>query len=144
MTPDQIRLVQASFERLAADADGVARAFYGRLFQLDPGLRALFPAELGPQRGKLMQMLAAAVRGLHDLPALLPAVQALGRRHAGYGVHDRHYATVGQALLDTLARGLGADWTPALAQAWAAVYGALAGAMQSASHQPAPGATAAA
>lgn len=132
MTPDQIALVQASFARLAPQADAVATAFYARLFQIDPGLRAMFPVDLGPQRAKLMQMLGAAVRGLDDVPALLPVVAALGRRHAGYGVQPRHYDTVGRALLDTLASGLGADFTPSLRQAWSAVYAALAAAMQAA------------
>jgi hemoglobin-like flavoprotein len=130
MTPDQITLVKASFDRLAPQADAVAAAFYARLFQIAPGLRAMFPADLGPQRAKLMQMLAAAVRGLDDVSALMPAVAALGQRHAGYGVQPGHYATVGQALLDTLQSGLGADFTPALRQAWSAVYGALSDAMQ--------------
>jgi nitric oxide dioxygenase len=131
MTPDPIALVQASFARLVPQADAVADAFYARLFQIDPSLRAMFPADLGPQRAKLMQMLGAAVHGLDDVPALLPVVAALGRRHAGYGVQPRHYDTVGQALIDTLESGLGADFTPALRQAWSTVYGALAGAMQS-------------
>ena len=130
MTPDQIALVQASFARLAPQADAVARAFYDRLFAIDPALRALFPADLTGQRAKLMQMLAAAVQGLSDVPALLPVVASLGRRHAGYGVRREHYATVGQVLLDTLRSGLGADFTPRLAQAWSAVYTALASAMQ--------------
>lgn len=130
MTPDQIVLVQTSFARLVPQADAVAGAFYARLFQLDPTLRALFPAELGPQRAKLMQMLAAAVRGLDDLPALLPVVRSLGQRHAGYGVRPQHYATVGRALMDTLGSGLGSAFTPAMEQAWSAVYTALAGAMQ--------------
>jgi hemoglobin-like flavoprotein len=40
-----------------------------------------------------------------DIPLdqIVPAVQALGRRHAGYGVREPHYATVGEALL----------WSPA-------------------------------
>lgn len=135
MTPDQIALVQASFARLAPQADAVAAAFYARLFQIDPRLRVMFPADLGPQRAKLMQMLAAAVRGLDDVPAMLPVVAALGQRHAGYGVQPGHYATVGQALLDTLQSGLGGDFTPELRQAWSAVYGALSGAMQTGATQ---------
>ncbi|MFO1326805.1 MAG: globin domain-containing protein [Rubrivivax sp.] len=111
----------------------MAQALYTRLFQIDPDLRSMFPADLGPQRAKLMQMLAAAVAGLDDVPALLPVVAALGRRHAGYGVQPPHYDTVGRALLDTLESGLGADFTPALRQAWSTVYAALAGAMQAGS-----------
>ena len=130
MTPRQISLVQATFAPLGGSADAVAQAFYARLFQLDPSLRAMFASDLTTQRAKLMQMLAAALRGLDDLNSLLPTVRSLGRRHAGYGVADAHYDTVGRALRDTLRDGLGAAFTPEIEQAWAAVYAALAGAMR--------------
>jgi hypothetical protein len=38
-----------------------------------------------------MQMLATAVANLHQVERILPALQALGRRHADYGVTDKHY-----------------------------------------------------
>ena len=58
-----------------------------------------------------------------ELPfALVPALEALGRRHAGYGVEGRHYDTVGGALLDTLAECLGRTFTPKVRDAWAALY----------------------
>lgn len=46
-------------------------------------------------------------QGIDNLEPLIPALEALGRRHAGYGVQPKHNATVGQALLDTLQAGLG-------------------------------------
>jgi hemoglobin-like flavoprotein len=54
---------------------------------------------MSEQRKKLMQMLTAAVKGLDRLEQLVPVVQDLGRRHSTYGVVDRHYETVGAALL---------------------------------------------
>jgi hemoglobin-like flavoprotein len=130
MDPRQIQLVQTSFARLAGDADGVARAFYARLFAVDPGLRPMFKHDMSAQRHQLMQMLAAAVNGLDDLESLLPTVTALGARHGRYGVRGSHYAAVGQALIDTLRAGLGDDFTPACEQAWTAVHAALSDAMQ--------------
>jgi nitric oxide dioxygenase len=73
-----------------------------------------------------MQVMAFAVRALRDLDAVVPAVKALGQRHVGYGVKLEHYMTVGAALLWTLERGLGPDFTPEVKAAWAAVYGLLA------------------
>lgn len=130
MTPDQITLVQQSFDLIRPDADAVAVMFYERLFALDPSLRAMFPAQMDEQRRKLMTMLGTAVGGLRKLDALVPAVQDLGRRHAGYGVRDEHYATVGAALIMTLREGLGAAFTPELEAAWGAAFTLLAGAMQ--------------
>ena len=63
---------------------------------------------------------------------LVPAVQALGKRHQTYGVKDAHYDTVGEALLWTLERGLGDGFTPDVKTAWASAYGLLATTMKTA------------
>jgi nitric oxide dioxygenase len=137
ITATQKALVQGSFLAIAPIADDVAALFYARLFELDPQLRPLFPADLAPQRRKLMQMLTAAVKGLDRLEQLVPVVQDLGRRHAGYGVRDRDYDTVGAALLATLGKCLGDKFTPQVAAAWAAVYTLLATTMKDAAAEPA-------
>src|SRR5215212_3328588 len=105
MTPAQVQLVQQSFTKVMPIADQAADLFYDRLFTIAPELRTLFPQDLSQQKKKLMQMLATAVTNLHRLETILPAVQALGLRHAGYGVTDKHYDIVGRALLWTLEQG---------------------------------------
>jgi hemoglobin-like flavoprotein len=132
MTPEQIILVQRSFAAIAPIADTAAALFYQRLFELDPSLRPMFRGPIDEQGRKLMAVLALVVNGLSRLEALLPAVQALGRRHAGYGVQPGHYVTVGTALLWTLEQGLGAGFTSEVAAAWEAAYLVLAAAMQAA------------
>jgi hemoglobin-like flavoprotein len=72
------------------------------------------------------------VKHLDRLPTILPAVQGLALRHRGYGVTEAHYAMVGTALIASLARGLGDDFTPQVRQAWIAVYTVLAGTMMAA------------
>src|SRR5262245_12797443 len=94
LTLAQKTLVQDSFATIAPIADDAAALFYRRLFELDPSLETMFPGNMAEQRRKLMQMLTAAVKGLDHLEKLVPAVQDLGRRHAGYGVAGRHYETV--------------------------------------------------
>jgi hemoglobin-like flavoprotein len=130
MTPQQIALVQDSFELVAPVADVAATLFYARLFERDPSLRAMFPRDLDEQKRKLVRMLAVAVRGLGDPDTLLPAVRALGERHAGYGVRDAHYAAVGAALLWTLGHALDDGFTAEVRDAWAAAYTLLADAMR--------------
>jgi hemoglobin-like flavoprotein len=132
MNPQHKYLVQSSFEKVAPIADTAAALFYGRLFELDPSLRPMFTTDLKEQGKKLMNMLTLAVRGLDRLDQLVPAVQALGRRHAGYGVKAEHYNTVGAALIWTLEKGLGEAFTPEVKEAWIAVYTLLAQTMQDA------------
>ena len=130
MTPRQIALVQATWRQVHPVAERTAEFFYGRLFALDPSLRPLFRADLPDQGRKLMSTIAVAVDSLAQLESVAPALRALGRRHAGYGVEERHYATVGAALIWTLERVLGAGFTREMAEAWTAAYGVLADIMK--------------
>jgi hemoglobin-like flavoprotein len=131
-------LVQESFAWLAPIAEDAMALFYRRLFELDPALRGMFPADMAAQHRKLAQMLTAAVQGLDHLDRLVPVVQDLGRRHIGYGVTEAHYETVGAALLWTLEKGLGPAFSSEMKDAWATVYGVLATVMKDAARtQPA-------
>ena len=132
MTPRQKELVQTSWEKVVPIADTAASLFYGRLFELDPSLKPMFTSDIKEQGKKLMTMITVAVRGLDDLGTLVPAVQALGRRHAGYGVKEEHYTTVAVALLWTLEKGLGDSWNAEVQEAWVVVYTILADTMKGA------------
>ena len=129
MTPDQVKLVQQSFAKVAPISETAAVLFYDRLFEVAPPVKAMFPADMTEQRRKLMTMLAAVVNGLGDLPSILPAASALAKRHVGYGAKAEHYPVVGATLLWTLEKGLGDGWTPDVAAAWTAAYGTLSGFM---------------
>ena len=135
MEPRQIRLVQESFSKLEPISAQAAQMFYEHLFRLDPALRGLFKGDMQAQGKKLMQMIGAAVGMLDDVPKLMPVLANLGRRHGGYGVSDKDYATVGKALLATLEKGLGAGFTPEVRAAWTAVYGVMAETMKKAAGQ---------
>jgi len=126
MTPSEITLVKESFEKVRPIADQAATLFYGRLFELDPALRSLFHGDMVEQGRKLMASLALATATLDRPDQLLPVVRSLGVRHVSYGVREEHYATVGAALLWTLEKGLGADFTPAVRAAWTETYTLLA------------------
>ncbi len=132
MNNEQVKLVQESFAKVLPIADVAADLFYTRLFELDPSLRRLFPTDMAEQKHKLMLTLKFAVNSLSRLGDLVPVVQALGQRHAGYGVKNEHYNTVGAALIWTLEQGLGAAFTPEVKAAWIAVYTLLANTMQEA------------
>jgi len=129
MTPDQIKLVQQSFSKVAPISETAAVLFYDRLFEIAPQVKAMFPADMAEQRKKLMATLAVVVNGLGHLESILPAASALAQRHVGYGARAEHYPVVGAALLWTLEKGLGDAWTPETAAAWTAAYGALSGFM---------------
>jgi hemoglobin-like flavoprotein len=126
VTPTEISLVQGTFRKIVPIADQAAALFYARLFELDPAVRTLFRGDLQEQGHKFMSMLAMAVASLDRLDALLPAIRTLGLRHVGYGALEEHYASVGAALLWTLQKGLGPEFTPSVCTAWTNVYSLLA------------------
>ncbi|MEM0897727.1 MAG: globin family protein [Verrucomicrobiota bacterium] len=135
LTLEQKELVQSSWEKVVPIADTAAELFYAKLFELDPEVKPLFAnSDMKEQGKKLTQMITVAVKGLDTLGELVPAVQALGKRHVDYGVKAEHYDTVGAALLDTLGKGLGDDFTPATEEAWTITYTTLATVMKEASY----------
>jgi nitric oxide dioxygenase len=129
MTPQQVQLVQGSFAKVAPIAPLAADLFYGRLFEVAPQVRSLFPDDLTEQKKKLMGMLAVVVGGLDKLDTILPAASALAKRHVAYGTAPEHYPVVGRALLWTLEKGLSENWTPEVADAWTEAYSTLSGFM---------------
>lgn len=122
MTPEQQELVQGSFAKVAPIADLAATLFYEDLFERDPRFRSLFKNDLTEQRQKLMSMLGTAVANLRQWEKVAPTVRALGHRHVAYGVAAADYETVGAALIATLEKGLGDDFTPEVRQAWLACF----------------------
>ncbi|SHJ79991.1 nitric oxide dioxygenase [Bradyrhizobium lablabi] len=129
MTPDQVKLVQQSFAKVVPISDQAAVIFYDRLFEIAPAVKPMFTGDMAVQRGKLMTMLGAVVKGLSNIESILPAASALAIRHVSYGAKAEHYPVVGAALLWTLEKGLGDGWTPEVADAWTAAYTTLSGYM---------------
>jgi hemoglobin-like flavoprotein len=133
LTPEQERLVRSTWETVARIQDDAARLFYGRLFEIDPSTRALFTSvDMAKQGEKFMRTITTTVAKLEYPDILLPGLEALGRRHAGYGTKEGHYESVGAALLWTLGEVLGEEFTHEAQEAWAETYGTLASIMKEA------------
>lgn len=126
----EVHLVRSSFALVAPLATQAAAMFYDRVFERAPGAAALFHGDMAAQGQRLMAMVQLAVDGLDDPVGLAAVLADLGRRHVGYGVQPGHYDLVGGALLDTLAAALGARFTPAHRQAWAAFFDMIRRGMQ--------------
>ena len=125
MTPDQIKAIQESFAKVVPISEQAAALFYGRLFEIAPAVKLLFRGDMAEQGRKLMATPAVVVNGLSNIETILPAASALAKRHVAYGVKAADYEPVGEALLWTLERGLGKQWTPNLPAAWTGAYALL-------------------
>ena len=135
MTPEQIELVKSSWEKVKPISDVAAGLFYGKLFEIDPELKEIFSGDMTEQGRKLMAMINTAVNSLGNLSDIVPAVQELGKRHIDYGVKDKDYDTVGEALIWTLGEGLGENFTDEIKSAWIETYTILATTMKEAAKE---------
>lgn len=119
MKPDQVALLRTTWAQVTPLGVAAAALFYERLFALDPQLASLFAhTDMERQGKKLLQALSVVVATADRLHTLGPSLEELGRDHLRYGVEDRHYDTVGIALLATLESALGRAFTPAVQEAW--------------------------
>lgn len=138
MTPDDIKLIQDSWAKVKPISETAAELFYGKLFELDPTVRSMFKGDMTEQGRKLMAILNTAVNALNNVDAVVPALQAMGKRHVGYGVKDKDYDTVGEALIWTLETGLQDNFTDDTKAAWIAVYTLVADVMKAAAAEELP------
>jgi len=129
MTARQKQKVRESFPVIREVAGPLSQLFYGRLFELQPGLRPMFRHDLASQGRKLMEMLSVIVDHLDRLESLDPVLRELGRRHAGYGVLPQHYATVEQALLWSFGHAMEYEFDDELEGAWRAIITEVSNAM---------------
>lgn len=124
-----IDLVQVTWAHALKTAPNAGLVFYDQLFAADPTLRQLFKGSIDEQSLKLIGMLSMAIGKLDNLAGLQLVLAELGKRHVGYGVTPQHYATVGAALIGTLAIALGDAFTTEVKTAWLTVYQTLSDTM---------------
>jgi hemoglobin-like flavoprotein len=132
MDARRITLVQQSFEQVAALGDRLSEVFYAELFNIDPSLRAMFDDDMRRQQMKFMMMLTLIVRSLHENEKISNVIEHLAVKHVGYGVRPKHYTPFGNALLRTLKKMLGPDYTRDVADAWEESFRMLARIMKKA------------
>ena len=132
MTNEDVRFVRESWAQVQPISAQAAELFYSRLFAVAPQLKRLFKGDMQAQGQRLMRMIDTAVGELENVDDLIPVLEDLGRRHAGYGVREADYDTVAGALLWTLEMGLGDAFTDDIKDAWTRTYALLAETMKSA------------
>lgn len=126
MTTEQINLIKRSWlifrgidPLLAGDL------FYTRLFASNPSLRKMFPEDMKGQYVKLVDTLTVVVSRLESLETLTEEINAMAQRHVEYGVKPEHYNQVGTALLWTLEKTLGIEYSNEIKDAWLLAYTTL-------------------
>lgn len=119
--------MKSSFDRIKPHANEFSASFYQNLFRASPKIRSLFKeTDMVKQQQKLVSALALLVGNVRDPDVLKPMLQDLGARHKGYGIIEKHYPAVGNALLQIFEQYLKEDWTTEVQQAWTDTYEEIA------------------
>lgn len=135
MTPDDIELVERDVATLRTAAERFTTEFYATLFELDPDVRRLFPADIDAQRAKLFDELhvlvgrATQITDDASVNAFVERAHELGDRHEVYGVTPPMYRLVEVSLLAAL-RDVVPDFDDGHERAWSRLYRLVAGSMQ--------------
>eukprot|EP00961_Rhodomonas_salina_P166882 2249110-Rhodomonas_salina.1 len=95
-------LVQETWVLVEAKLEAHAVKFFLKIFEIAPPALQLFsfkdevPLAQSPGMKKhaigVMKTVGDAVAGLSDVKSLVPVLEALGGRHAQYGVQPEHFA----------------------------------------------------
>jgi len=118
MTPDAIRRVQSSYEKIGDRGDALATAFYKDLFGRAPGLRRVFPDDLTSLKGHFDAALALVIRNLDSIGTIEPALRDLGAQHVHWGARPEDYVVARDALVTALRELSGSTWTAEIERDW--------------------------
>ena len=130
LTAKEISLIQKSWALISkTDTFIIGDIFYNKLFYDNPELRKLFPKNIEEQYGKFTDMLNTIIERLEKLDDMKGDIIEMARRHVKYGVKSGHYNIVGKALLSTLQKAMGKEWTDEIRSAWINCYAILSGTM---------------
>lgn len=127
MTAAEISLIKDSFQKVLPMVEQAASLFQVRLLDLDPSFRRRLGSDLEAQVRRLPTLFAAAVKALERSDTPLPYVSQFGLGAGPVDSADEPCAAVGVALLWTLEKCLGSDFTPDVRRAWTNAFLHLAG-----------------
>jgi hemoglobin-like flavoprotein len=125
-----VALLQSSFLKIEPQAQEFSDTFYRILLNKYPRLRPLFSeTDMEKQKVKLIESLKLVMVNVYNTEALIFILKNLGKRHVQYGAVLTDYPLIGDALLQSLDRHLGEDWTPDVQETWTLAYQMIADTM---------------
>jgi NAD(P)H-flavin reductase/hemoglobin-like flavoprotein len=116
------------------DSSELIRRFYTRWFAIDTAIRDLFPPDMDHQRSVFAKAMTWLLGELIEQRAEEPVafLAQLGRDHRKYGVTQRHYDSMQDALITTLRSHLIDRWDVRLAETAEQAVGLIIGIMRGA------------
>ena len=118
MTPEQITIVQKSFQKVFLQKAEIANAFYEHLFASMPSARGMFQNDMQQQKEMFATMLVMTVRLLNRQDELAEVAKRLVLVHGRFGVTKDQFLLAGDAVVRALRDVLAEEFTPEVDAAW--------------------------
>ena len=125
LTQSQIFKVRESWIAVNANSELFGLAFYNTLFEMAPELKQMFKSDTAHQATKFTSMLSYLVLKLNRVNEMRAEMTRLAAIHNSHGVQPRHYLVVGEALLATLKKRLGAHFDAETGDAWQQAFAVI-------------------
>jgi hemoglobin-like flavoprotein len=139
MKPKQVDALKKSFVKIETVGQQAGHYFYNTLFEKNPAFKPMFTNNMDLQVEKFLSTLKLIVhsfevdgKGEYRLTDDLkvPLIN-LGKKHQQLGVTSEMFQPVAEALLASLEKFLGNEFTPERRKAWTEAYWEIAEAMKS-------------
>ncbi len=130
LTPEEINRLRSSFFEFIPVSEELSQAFYARLFEKHPEVRAYFKSDMQSQQDKLVDTLAVLLDTLEQSDKAEGILMTLGRRHVNYGATPELYSYVEIAFLELVAQYAKPDERDELEALWSKLMIFVSMAMQ--------------
>lgn len=118
MDDHSISLILSSIVKLTPMDERVDVMFNERLLDVYPDVYRLFVFDVPPAERKLILTISLVLDQLRHFGAIFPAVKALAQSNKTFRLVEMHYDALGETLIWTLRRSLGARFCCDLERAW--------------------------
>lgn len=129
LTYAQEQMIEATAPVVAQHLDAITQRFYPLMFSRYPAVKPLFN-EVHQQSGGQPRALASAVLAYvqlrHEPAKARATLGVVVSKHVSLGIQPDQYPIVGECLMAAIGEVLGDAVTPAIADAWKALYNELA------------------
>lgn len=115
----RVETLEESFDILAPSVAKIVKTMYTRLFELSPRIVEIFK---GHDPRKQLRTVMVLRDSFDDLSEITPELEALGARHASWGVEEQDYALMGPVLLESMAMATAPYWRSEYTAAWAELF----------------------
>lgn len=128
----QKQLIKESFDQILMESSSFADAFYNKLLQSNPSIRALFKGDMRTQSKKLLHMLWSVVYSLEHPEKLELFLVHYGKLHKSYGVKPDYFEPFKATLFWALEQKLSASqkFSPETKKAWSLLFDEMTRLMQ--------------